>query len=79
MSSSAPDWPGLMKRPTAARYCDMKIAEFEREVAAGHLPGPVILAGEERWPRRAIDEALERLAGSSTPDWRAGSNLYASR
>ncbi|MCP3730647.1 hypothetical protein M9978_09425 [Sphingomonas sp. MG17] len=75
--STAPDWPGMMQRATAARYCDMTPGEFEGEVASGRLPVPVQLGRGERWHRRALDEALERLAGGSVPDWRAGSKLYA--
>lgn len=34
----APDWPRLMRRRTAALYCDMTEAEFEREVSSGRFP-----------------------------------------
>jgi len=74
---SAPDWPGMMRRPTAAAYCDMTAAEFEREVVAGRLPVPAVVGGAERWNRRLLDEALERLCGSGAPDWRAQQKLYA--
>ncbi|WP_298809579.1 hypothetical protein [uncultured Sphingomonas sp.] len=75
--ASAPDWPAMMRRATAASYCDMKVAEFEGEVATGRFPSPVLLGREERWSRKLLDEALERLTGSAAPDWRRGSNLYA--
>lgn len=74
---TAPDWPALMLRATAARYCDMTVAEFEREVVAQRLPMPVKLGGAERWHRRTLDEALERLAGAAVPDWRSECQLYA--
>ncbi|WP_294332474.1 hypothetical protein [uncultured Sphingomonas sp.] len=77
--STAPDWPAMMLRATAARYCDMSAAEFEGEVVAGRLPLPVRLGNAERWNRRALDEALERLSGSALPDWRSESKLYAQR
>jgi hypothetical protein len=77
MPSSAPDWPGLMRRETAARYCDMKVSEFEGEVTSGRLPNPIMIGRGERWNRRQLDEALDRLSGTTTPDWRSGSNLYA--
>lgn len=27
-------WPGLMRRTTAARYCELALAKFERAVVA---------------------------------------------
>ncbi len=75
--STAPDWPAMMLRGTAARYCDMTASEFESEVVAQRLPMPVQLGNRERWNRRALDEALDRLSGAVVPDWRATSNLYA--
>ena len=77
MASSAPDWPGMMRRATAASYCDMKVAEFEGEVASGRFPAPVLVGREERWSRKRLDEALDRLTGTTAPDWRQGSHLYA--
>lgn len=64
-----PDWPRSMKRATAAAYCDMSAAEFEREVACGRLPPPFKLGNSEHWDRAAIDEDLNRIAGRSA-DWR---------
>jgi predicted DNA-binding transcriptional regulator AlpA len=72
----SPDWPRMMRRATAAAYCDMTGSEFEREVAAGRLPCPAVVGGSERWSRSQIDEALERLTGEGVPDWRAGQPLY---
>lgn len=74
---SAPDWPRMMRRETAAGYCDMKAADFEREVSSGRLPLPVQLGVGERWNRVQLDEALDRLAGSAVPDWRPKAKLYA--
>jgi hypothetical protein len=73
---TAPDWPAMMQRATAARYCDMTASEFEGEVVSGRLPLPVQLGHGEKWQRRALDEAIDRLAGAAVPDWRAGSRLY---
>lgn len=75
--SSLPDWPALMRRPTAASYCDMTASEFEREVGAGRLPLPTIVGGKESWQRRTLDEALERICGNGAADWRARQKLYA--
>lgn len=71
--AGVPDWPRLMKRATAAAYCDMTVAEFEREVAAGRLPSPTALGGLERWSRIEIDEITER---DRLPDWRRCQPLY---
>jgi hypothetical protein len=40
-------WPAMMKRKTAAAYCDMSEAAFEREILAGRLPGGVTFGGRE--------------------------------
>lgn len=70
--------PQMMKRKTAAQYCDMSEAAFEREVIAGRLPQPVILGGRDHWHRPSIDKALSHLAGDWSADWRKDSPLYAS-
>jgi len=70
-----PDWPAMMLRKTAAAYCELSEAAFEREIASGVLPMPVILGGKPHWHRDQIDEHLANLAG--TGDWRASINLYA--
>lgn len=67
----------MMRRPTAAAYCDMTGKDFEREVTAGRLPMPVCLGGEDRWDRAQLDASLERLTGSASPDWRAEQPLYS--
>lgn len=73
-----PYWPALMRRPLAAKYCDMTPSEFEGEVAAQRLPLPVDRIGKgERWSRAALDAAIDRLAGGGATDWRAGCKLYA--
>jgi len=76
VARTAPDWPRLMRRATAAAYCDMAASEFEREVAAGRLPMPATIGGAERWSRLQIDEALERMTGDGIPDWRRNQPLY---
>lgn len=64
-------WPGMMRRTLAAQYCDLSVAEFEREVAAGRLPMPVKLGNNEHWSKARVDEALDAIAGGATNDWRA--------
>lgn len=58
-----PDWPGAMKRRTAAAYLDLAEAAFEREVAVGALPPPILLGGKPHWRKVALDNALGMLAG----------------
>jgi predicted DNA-binding transcriptional regulator AlpA len=72
---SLPHWPGMMRRQLAAKYCDLSIAEFEREIADGRLPMPVRLGNNEHWSKAKLDEALELLA-SGGQDWFSGSPLY---
>lgn len=69
-----PYWPMMLKRQTAAAYCDLSVAEFEREVAAGRLPFPVKLGNSEHWNRDRLDAALDRLAGN---DWESALGLVA--
>jgi hypothetical protein len=76
-ASAAPDWPRMMRLGTAAAYCDMPSAAFEREVAGGRLPDSVMLGGQKRWSRAQLDGALERLTGDDVPDWRVRQPLYA--
>lgn len=69
---AAPDWSAMMRRPWAAAYCGLTVAEFEREVAAGRLSAPVLLAGAESWSRAQLDEDLARILGlaPAIDDWR---------
>jgi predicted DNA-binding transcriptional regulator AlpA len=61
-----------MRRNTAAAYAEYSRPEFDRAVAAGELPEPIYTTAGERWDRRQIDTALDRLAGSVVAvDWRA--------
>ena len=79
MARVSPDWPRMMRKATAAAYCDMASTEFEREVCQGNLPLPVMLGGGERWSRVLLDEYLERLTGERVPDWRKETKLYGAR
>lgn len=69
-------WPGMMKRATAANYCDLSVAEFEREVLAGRLPAPVKFGRHEHWSKAQIDKCLAILTGEADNDWRDGSPLF---
>lgn len=61
-------WPRAMKRSTAAAYCDMTPAAFEKEILSGRLPAGFTVGGREHWCRKALDAALDRLAGHSNDD-----------
>lgn len=64
-------WPAMMKRRTAAEYCELSEAAFEREIIAGRLPVSVIFGGRPHWRKDAIDAALARLTGDdSVPEYR---------
>lgn len=69
MGSSLPGWPRMLRRTKAAAYCDLAPGKFLAEVAAGRLPLPVRLGGEDHWDRAALDEDLNRLSGRAD-DWR---------
>lgn len=63
-------WPAMMKRKTAAEYCDMSEAAFEREIIAGRLPSGVMFGGREHWRKESLDAAFSRLAGDAVPEYR---------
>ena len=70
--------PAMMRRKTAALYCDMSEEAFEREVVAGRLPMPVIFGEQPHWHRATLDKHLEQIAGAIA-DWRSKSPVYAQR
>jgi hypothetical protein len=57
-----------MRRKTAAEFCDLSEAAFEREVIAGRLPQPITLGGRDHWHRPALEAALARIAGEMTEE-----------
>ena len=65
-----------MKRATAAAYCDMSVASFDKEVTMGRMPSPILLGGLHHWTRNAIDQQLEQLENESL-DWRKKVPMYA--
>lgn len=65
----------MMRRKTAAAYCDVSEPAFEREVNSGRLPAPVMFGGRQHWHRATLDQDLARIAGHVT-DWRSTSTLY---
>ena len=69
------NWPAMMLRKTAASYCELSEAAFEREVNAGRLPAPIMFGGKQHWHKVSLDQDLARIAGLMT-DWRNESKLY---
>ena len=66
-------WPRVMKRATAAAYCDMSESAFEKEVLMGRFPASVKIGGREHWCRKALDKALDHITGAeqdNEPDYR---------
>jgi hypothetical protein len=59
----------MMKRATAAAYCDLSESAFTGEVAAGRLPSPVNLGGRDHWFRPSLDNALAAIAGDTVADY----------
>jgi hypothetical protein len=59
--SGASRWPTLMKQATAAEYLDYTRVKFRAMVAAGIVPPGRLIEGEERWSRRELDRAADRL------------------
>jgi hypothetical protein len=74
-----PHWPRMMKRATAAAFCDLSEAEFEREVAAGRLPMPVKFGSADHWSQQHLEDAVQRLTGEVANDWRKSASHYAPR
>jgi hypothetical protein len=71
VSSRYPHWPRMMRRPTAAAYCDLSVADFEREVVGGRLPAPIKLGREDHWSLDQLDAALDTMLGvGGKRDWR---------
>lgn len=79
IARTGPDWPRMMRRRTAALYCDMTETEFEREVATARFPMAVKVGDEERWSRPQLDAALDRLTGDKLPDWKSKAKFYAAK
>lgn len=75
----APDWPRMMRRSTAALYCDLTPSEFDKAVATGELPMPATVAGVKLWSKTNLDDNLSSIAGESAGDWRKQQPLYASQ
>ena len=56
-------WPVIMKRATAAEYCDMTVHGFDDWVRKGKLPQPI--PGTKRWSRKQIDRFVDILVGGA--------------
>lgn len=59
-SAAFPYWPRFMRRDKAAAYLDLSVSLFDREVAGGHIPGPVpITATVKGWVRDDLDAWID--------------------
>jgi predicted DNA-binding transcriptional regulator AlpA len=58
------DWPRLMRRSRAARYCDISETKFDELVADGRLPKATRVDGMVLWDRRALDASIDDLIDS---------------
>ena len=63
-------WPRMMKRKTAAEYCDLSDSAFEGEVLKGRLPAAMKLGNRDHWDKVALDNAITRMTGGGDkPDY----------
>ena len=55
---------------STAKLLDMKPKQFRALVAAGDLPGPVVIDGLERWDVEALTRVLRgELVFAERPKW----------
>lgn len=55
-SAALPYWPRVLRREWAAAYLGLSVSIFDRERAAGNLPGPVqITSSIKGWVRDDLD------------------------
>lgn len=72
-----PDWPGAMRKETAAAYLELGVTTFEREVAEGNLPRGFTLGGSLHWSKAALDRHLEAIDAEPQSDWRCKAGLQS--
>ena len=69
-------WPRLMRAETAAAYVDEKSVETFRRGVGTIWPLPKKVAGKGyRWLREDLDQAIDRLTGSTEAIWDAAEVL----
>jgi len=61
---SPPEWPGLMRRKTAALYLELSEGKFTKLVAAQRIPASVLIDTERRW--RKVD--LDAFIATTSPE-----------
>jgi len=69
----------MMKRATAAAFCDLSEAEFDREVACGRLPMPVKFGSKDHWSHQHLVDAIAKIEGTVANDWRSSARHYVER
>lgn len=64
-------WPRLMRQDLAAAYLDMAESELDRNVGAGVIPAPALMA-PKRWDKEKLDQWLDGRSQSqptTSKDW----------
>jgi hypothetical protein len=79
MTAAIRDWPGFMRKSTAAKYCDMSVVDFEKAVMSGEMPMPIRINGEPRWVRADIDARAKGATDLGIDDWRKDAPIYAQK
>lgn len=75
------DGPRLMTRAEAAAYCKLSPRGFDNWVKEGRVPPSI--PDTHRWDRKALDLALDKIAGlpttmpSAYDEWKAGRHVRA--
>ena len=61
----------LFRERDAARHVSHTARQFDSAVASGVFPDPLMTPAGELWDVRALDAAVDRLAGNApVDDWR---------
>ncbi len=64
-ATALPYWPRVLRREKAAAYLDLSVSLFDREVAEGRLPPPVVItAGVKGWVRDVLDAWIDDRMGA---------------
>jgi predicted DNA-binding transcriptional regulator AlpA len=57
--------PRGLSREAAAQYTGIGVGMFDRLVKDGRLPKPIRIGGRKVWDRHAVDDAIDRLSGTT--------------
>ena len=63
-----PDWPRVLSRDEAARYCGIAVSTLDREIDEGRMPPSRWITTNRRgWDRRQLDAWIDRKFASGPP------------